>query len=205
MRLLLPPLPELDYQIVMDALKGYAYPRKALSDALARRDLIRIKKGLYVQSGRGIPPYSREVLANMIYGPSYISYEYALAYYNLIPERVEEVTSATTGKSKSFTTPAGRFSYTHISTNYYGFGFGRKQCGDERTFLIADPEKAVTDRVIREKGRFSLRGMRQFLFDNLRIDPAEFKKLDRGIIAEASRLTGRHSLAILLKVMEELL
>ena len=204
MRLLLPPLPELDYQIVMDALKDYAYPRKALSDSLVRGDLIRVKRGLYVQSGRGIPAYSREILANMIYGPSYISYEYALAYYGLIPERVEEVTSVTTGKSKLFMTPAGRFSYTHVSTTYYSFGFGRKQLGDERTFLIAGPEKAVADRVVREKGGFSLRGMREFLFDSLRMDPAGFRNLDRGVIAEALRRSGRHSLAMLLKVMEDL-
>ena len=172
----------------MDALKGYAYPRKALSDALVRGDLVRVKKGLYVQSGRGIPAYSREVLANMIYGPSYISFEYALAYYGLIPERVEEIASATTGKSKLFTTPAGRFSYMHVSTSYYSFGFGQKLLGDERTFLIADPEKAVADRVIREKGGFSLRGMKEFLFDNLRIDAAGFpesrqKRTRRGIAA----------------------
>ena len=204
MRLLLPPLPELDYQIVMDALKGYAYPRKALSDALVRGDLVRVKKGLYVQSGHGIPAYSREVLANMIYGPSYISFEYALAYYGLIPERVEEVTSATTGKSKLFMTPAGRFSYMHVSTSYYSFGFGRKQLGDERTVLIADPEKAVADRVIREKGGFSMRGMKEFLFDNLRIDEPGFRNLDRSVLAEASRRSGKQSLGLLLKVKDGL-
>ena len=132
MRLLLPPLPELDYQIVIDAFKNYAYPRKALSDALVRGDLVRVKKGLYVQSGHGIPAYSREVLANMIYGPSYISFEYALAYYGLIPERVEEISSATLGKSKAFATPAGKFSYTHVSTSYYSFGFAHKLLGEER-------------------------------------------------------------------------
>ena len=46
-----------------------------------------------------------EVLANLIYGPSYVSYEYALTYYGLIPERVFEVTSATTQKNKMFNTP----------------------------------------------------------------------------------------------------
>jgi hypothetical protein len=48
---LFPPIPELDYQIVMDALKGDVYPRKTLSDALVRGDLVRVKRGLNVQSG----------------------------------------------------------------------------------------------------------------------------------------------------------
>jgi hypothetical protein len=197
---LFPPLPELDYQIVMDALKGYVYPRKALSDAIARGDLTRIKKGLYIQSGRGILPYSKEILANMIYGPSYISFEYALAYYSLIPERVEEVTSVTTGKSKQFNTPGGIFSYRHIPRAYYSFGFSRKKLSDERGFLIAGPEKAVADRVLREKGRFSVSSMRQFLFENLRMESTEFRKLNIDIFDKASKLTGRQSLEILRKV-----
>jgi hypothetical protein len=48
MHMLLPTFPELDYQIVMDALQDHAYPRKALSNALVRGDLIRVKKGLYI-------------------------------------------------------------------------------------------------------------------------------------------------------------
>jgi hypothetical protein len=196
----LPPLPELDYQIVMDALKGYAYPRKALSDVLKRGELLRIKRGLYVQSGPGISPYSREILANMIYGPSYISFEYALAFYSLIPERVEEVTSVTTGKSKQFNTPGGKFSYRHIPSVYYSFGFSRKKLSDERAFLIAEPEKAVADRVLQEKGRFSVSSMRQFLFENLRMDSTEFRKLNIDIFDKASKLTGRQSLEILRKV-----
>jgi hypothetical protein len=202
MRLNLPLIPELDYQIVMDSLKGYAYPRKALSDALARRELLRVKKGIYVQSGPGISPYSREILANMIYGPSYISFEYALSYHGLIPERVEEVASVTKGKTKSFTTPVGKFTYMHLSTNYYSFGFGQKQIEGGRAFLIADPEKAVADRVFREKGGFTLRGMKDFLFDGLRIDEAGFRNLDKSLFAEAAARSGRRSLALLLKVKD---
>jgi hypothetical protein len=203
MRNVFPPNPELDYQAVMDVLKAYAFPRKAISDALARGDLIRVKKGLYVQSGRGIVPYSKEILANMIYGPSYISLEYALAYYGLIPEQVEEVTSVTTGKSKWFDTPVGMFSFMHLSVDYYGFGFNRKSLEEDRGFLLADPEKAVADRVLKERGRFTLRSMRQFLFESLRIDQAAFGKLDKGLFREASKRSGKESLDMLRRVSEE--
>lgn len=188
----------------MDALKGYAYPRKALSDALARGDLVRIKKGLYIQSSRGIVLYSKEILANMIYGPSYISFEYALSYYNLIPEGVTEITSSTTGKSKFFNTTVGRFSYVHFPGAYYSFGFGRSLINDERAFLIADPEKAVADRVLQENGRFSEKSMRQFLFDNMRIEPADFRNLDKSLLNEAARRAQRESLEIVCKVRERI-
>jgi predicted transcriptional regulator of viral defense system len=203
MKLQLPQIPELDYQIVMDAMKGYAFPRKSLADAISRGNLQRVKKGLYVQKGSGISLYSREILANMIYGPSYVSLEYALSYYGLIPERVEEVTSVTTGRKKLFDTPLGRFSYLHVSIECYSFGFSRKKVDGERFFLMAGPEKAIIDRVMRERGRFSISSMKNFLFDNLRIDPAEFIKLDGGIFAEAAKLTGRHSMNVVHMLKEK--
>jgi predicted transcriptional regulator of viral defense system len=54
-------------------------------------------------------PYSRELLANLMYGPTFISLESALAFYGLIPERVEAMLSVTTGRSREFDTPVGRF------------------------------------------------------------------------------------------------
>ena len=204
MTTIFPPIPELDYRLVIDALQGYAFPRKALSDALTRGDLLRIKKGIYVQSGRGIPEYSKEILANMIYGPSYISFEYALAYHGLIPERVEELTSATSGKRKSFDSPIGRFSYIHLPVHYYGLAFFRKELEEERAFLIATPEKAIADRIFAENGRFSIRSMRQFLFENLRMDPSDFRNLEEAIFADAYRLSGRRSLELLYRVRKEM-
>jgi len=197
MKTIIPPIPEIDYQMVMDALKGYAFPRKKLSDMLSHGDLIRVKKGIYIQSGPGIPAYSHEILANMIYGPSYVSFHYALAYHGLIPERVEEITSATTGKNKLIDTPVGRFSYKHLGFDYFSFGFSRKTVDNQRGFLIADPEKAITDRVIIEKGRFSLVSMKEFLFDNLRIEPDDFRKLSLGIFEEAARRSGKKSMNVL--------
>src|SRR5208337_4775007 len=85
---------ELDYLAIMNALSGYKQPRDKLTKLLANGDLIRIKKGIYVlgeiwRNG----PFSKEILANLIYGPSYVSLEYALSWHRLIPERVDMVTS----------------------------------------------------------------------------------------------------------------
>ena len=103
------PTEVFSFQQLMDCLAGYAKPRDKIGALLRRGDIIRVRKGLYVfgpDYRRG--PWSREVLANLIYGPSYISLDYALAYYALIPERVEEVTSVTLSRSRRFDTPLGR-------------------------------------------------------------------------------------------------
>jgi len=47
-----------------------------------------IRKGLYAISPEitGIP-ISLPLVANLLYGPSYVSMDYALSYYGIIPER----------------------------------------------------------------------------------------------------------------------
>lgn len=91
----------LDYRFVMNCLSDYRSPRGKLSRLLQAGDLIRVKKGLYVfgeHYQRGA--LSMELVANLIYGPSYVSLEWALAYYGMIPESVEEVTSVTLSRKK---------------------------------------------------------------------------------------------------------
>jgi len=197
MNIILPLFPELDYVLLTEALHEYRFPRKAISDLVKRGKLIRLKKGVYIQKGPGISPVSKEVLASMLYGPSYISYESALSYYGLIPEVVHEVMSATVGKSKSVKTPLGVFRYIHIQNNYYSFGYQRAALDDNRSYPIALPEKAICDRVLREKGRFFLKDMENFLFENIRIEPEAFRSLDTAVFEEAAERGKRNSLRIL--------
>lgn len=195
--------PELDYQILKDAFKDYKHPKKAISDYIKRGKLLRVKKGLYVQTGEHIPPYSRELIANMLYGPSYVSYEYALSHYEIIPERVEEISSLTTGKAKSFETAVGRFRYIHASEEYYAVGFTRIAIDNERGFLLATAEKALCDRLLRERGRFSMRTLRTFLFEGLRLDEKAFAAMDTSLIAKIAALSGRRNLALLSTLKKE--
>src|SRR5262245_29628514 len=85
---------EFDYPALMQELSQYKKPRDAVTRFLHNGSIVRVKKGLYVfgeNYRKGM--ICKESLANLIYGPSYISLEYALSYYGLIPERVEEITS----------------------------------------------------------------------------------------------------------------
>lgn len=86
-----------------------------------------IRKGLYAVSPEitGIP-LSLPLVANLLYGPSYVSMDYALSYYGIIPERVVEVTSMTTKRGKVYDLPVGRFSYTHSQPQLYSIGISRK-------------------------------------------------------------------------------
>src|SRR5207302_3122946 len=95
----LAPFEEIDYLFLSGTLKGYAQPRNKIKAFIAHKDLIRVKKGLYVFGPKVARiPYCKELLANLIYGPSAISLEYALSFYGFIPEKVEELTSITVGR-----------------------------------------------------------------------------------------------------------
>ena len=115
----------LDYSALMSHLQNYKAPDRKLTTLLRSSALIRVKKGLYVLGDEYRQmPVSRELLANLIFGPSYISQEYALQYYGLIPERVETITSMTNKRKKEFDTPFGRFTYTYINTERFSEDLG---------------------------------------------------------------------------------
>jgi len=164
---------EFDYQMLMDILREYDRPRDKIRSLLKKKSIIRVKKGLYI-FGETLAkrPFSREVLANLIYGPSYISLEYALHYHGLIPERVETITSCTTGRGRAFFTPVGRFSYRQIPDPAYALGIDHVELEPERSFLVAVPEKALADKLVADRGTVitSPDELRQYLARHLRVD-----------------------------------
>jgi predicted transcriptional regulator of viral defense system len=193
------PQEEFDYQTLLSCLRNYARPRDKISDLIRKGSIIRVKKGLYIFGDEyRRRPFSREILANLIYGPSYISLDYALHHYGFIPERVETLTSVTTGRSRRFSTPVGLFTYRMISLEAFRVGMDRIEIGDGRTFLIATPAKALADKLqdVRGIGIRSQRELNDYLEINLRIDPAvlrevkieELETIDRGYRSRRIRL-----------------
>jgi len=184
------PREEFDYQTLLDVLKDYGRPRDKISDYLRKGVIIRIKKGLYIfGEGYRKEPFSRELLANLIFGPSYISLDSALQYYGFIPERVEAVTSVTTGRSKRFETPVGLFTYREIPVQAFRFGMTRVELDNGSAFLIATAEKALADKIraVRGTGIKTLGQMREYLADDLRIYESALKELNPLHVEEIAR------------------
>jgi hypothetical protein len=176
------PEQEFDYQSLINALNSYKDPERKRQDLLKKKVILRIKKGLYIwhpDYATGL--YSKEILANLIYGPSYISLEYALSYWRLIPERVETVTSITPKKNKKFQTPVAKFTYNHININAYSVGVMQIEVKSERFALMATPEKALLDYIaahISPNVLQSKAACTQLLFEDLRIDDARWSKIN---------------------------
>ncbi len=190
----------IDYNQLCALLQEYKRPRDKITNLLRNHVLLRVKKGLYIPFDSTERPL--ETLANLIYGPSYISREMALSYYGLIPERVYEYTSMTLGRKKSFETPVGRFRYLPISSSaYYAEGIIRQQTGSQ-PFLIATKEKALCD-LFYEKKFTSLSESKKYL-EGLRIEKKYLKNLNIKLIQKLAKISKKESLEHLLKCLEKL-
>ena len=184
---------EFDYGFIKHALCEYKNPRVKINDLLKKGKIIRVKKGLYVFGPElAREPYSKEVLANLIYGPSYISLEYALSFYDLIPERVEAVTSITSKRKKFFNTPVGIFSYRYINPSIYSYGVTLYEVDKNHSILIASKEKALSDMLyffgkIKDETQ-----IKKYLFEDLRMDIEEIKDFDLKKVNKLAGLYGHN-------------
>ena len=101
---------------------------------------VRLKNGLYALASH-FP--SEEVIANRLYQPSYLSFEYVLARHGIIPEAVYTLTSATTKPSRRFQVEGKSYEYHTIKKEAY-IGYEPEKVG-QRVILVASKEKALVD------------------------------------------------------------
>jgi len=198
----------LTQSVLMNLLKDYRWPHNKIRELEKKGSLTPEKRGLYMAGTalKGLRP-SPFLLANHIYGPSYVSMEAALSHWELIPEMVAAITSMTTGSTKTFNTPEGRFNYIKRRLPYYSFGIRRVELSRKQTVLMASPEKALCDIIITRSGVI-LRSPNQtmeFLVEDLRIEKSALRGLDNNaIIKWAQQAPKKSSIIMLTKTLEKL-
>lgn len=198
----------LTLQLLLDLLKDYKRPYDKIHELVKEGLLTAVKKGLYIPGPElDLARPDAFLLANHLWGPSYVSLESALAHWGFIPERVYETVSVTPKASRSFKTPAGRFSYRHASLPYYAFGIRSVALSEKQRVLIASPEKALCDKVVMTAGvllRSTLQ-VQQFLEEDLRIDEDRLRGLDlRQIDSWTADAPKKNSLQMLIKTLKNL-
>ncbi len=179
--------------MLTNELKEYVNPTSKIRRLVGGGELVPIVRGIY-ETDRNIPGH---YLAPIIYGPSYLSFEFALAYYSLIPEAVYNFTSATfeKKKEKQYMTSYGTFSYRDVPSEAYPVGIVLHS-ENGYGFQIASPEKAICDQLYKTSPLKNRVELERLLFDDLRIDKEEFFHLKMVDLFEIANLyhTQNHKL-----------
>lgn len=124
----------------------YSISEAAIHNGISRgiksSELIQLRRGLYLfNKSLQKNSVSKFLIANKLYGPSYISFESALSFHGLIPEAVYTTTSACyQRKKKIFENNLGVFSFNYIPCS--NFFLDVKY---ENGLLVASPLRALFD------------------------------------------------------------
>lgn len=119
--------------------------RVTLSRFTAQKLLTRIKRGIYQLS---LSEIDVKKIANQLYYPSYLSFESALSFYNILSQIPYTQTFATPKKSKKMILWNTEVEFTKLKEELF-FGYELKQ-----GIYIALPEKALLDELyLVSKGR----------------------------------------------------
>jgi len=194
--------------LILELLSDYQSPNDKISELLKSKELIAIRRGLYITGPKmDLPTPAPFLIANHLRGPSYVSLESALSYWGMIPERAYETSSVTIKTSKLYKTPVGRFDYQQLKIPYYSYGIKNIEYSPKQTMLIASPEKALCDKVVLTPKIYlrSIKQTREFLMEDLRIEREVLSTLDTQVMELwIENAPKKSSLKMLIKTLIEL-
>ena len=178
----------------------YANPLDKIKRDAENGVIFRLTRGVYETDGNTNPC----LLAASILSPSYLSFDWALSYYGLIPERVVAITSASLRmrKNKTFYNKFGRYEYSDISPNAFSEGLTYLESGDY-IVKIASKEKAICDSLSKWRVVRNINDLKELLFVDKRIDEDEFASCDFALMSRLAALYHKNNLDLLIRLIRK--
>ena len=155
----------------------------ALSRAVKTGEILRLAGGLYSRDFKNV---SWENLAISIYEPSYVSFESALNFYNILSQQSAVLSLATVKRAKKISIYDQIISYRHLRRNLF-WGYKKKD-----NFLLAEAEKAFLDLAY-----ISLNGYGHFAPEEMNLKLLDVKKIKKYL----SRFNNSRLEKIVMKVL----
>lgn len=146
-----------------------------LSSWKKKKYISSIKKGMYILNDTKIDLL---LLSNEI-NNSYISLEFALSYYQIIPEITPSITAVSNNRNETLSNNFGNFYYHKITSKLFcGFVLIESQIQKNRFVRIAEKEKALFDLVYFRK---DLRDVDDFKSLRLNIEKIKLNRMKKFI------------------------
>lgn len=188
----------MTYDMIRSSLSNYKQPDNKIKRMTDSKEIIKLTKNIY-ETDKNNPGF---LYANVLYGPSYISFEYALSYHGLIPETVYVYTSATfkKKKKKTYQNLFGTYTYRDIPEKAYPFDILLIE-DNIYPYSIASSEKALCDKLYTLKSIRTIKDLKIVLFEDLRIDKNAFYKLDLNKLSALCDLYNSTTLTTLKKMI----
>ena len=153
----------------------YSAPQKKLDKLVSEGYISKILKGFYTFH----KTYNRFLIANKIYSPSYISFETALSFHGLIPERVETIYSVTQNRTYNYKTYQGYYTYSSQNISLYSIGMSMERVAGY-SVLIANREKALFDAISKHELKakdYLVHDLLAYVIDSMRIELEDLRSL----------------------------
>lgn len=144
-----------------------------LTEWVKKGYLIRLKNGIYVFADKR-ETLSPSSISFHLYQPSYLSLEWALAEYGIIPETVYNYTAVSAKATRKFVNEFGVFIYRSVKREMF-FGYRKIKEKNKQVYLLADPEKAFLDFLYLNSSKIK----NQADFESFRFNRFELKKLSK--------------------------
>lgn len=136
---------------------GQRQVKKVIAKLVSHGWLIRIKRGLYAisdLSSRGFLSISPYFIANLFVKESYVSFESALAYYNMFDQLTSTIISISKTQYKAVYLNATEYSFINVKDKFF-FGW-QKVMIDGNVVRIAEIEKALIDIIHFHRSKYAV-------------------------------------------------
>jgi hypothetical protein len=188
---------------VLIGKRGKNLDQKILS-LLNQGYLISLKKGwyvsqIYLEKNKNKESYG-EYLANKLRKPSYLSAEYMLSRYGLIPEAINIWTSITLKTTRTYENKIGTFSYKNIKNELF-IGYESVNKEGYRIYQ-ATKAKSLFDFLYLKTNLSS--NLTYELTEGLRINWEVFSKSDLGLFSQYARLAKTKKMTAILAIIKEI-
>ena len=180
--------------ILISELSDYVNPKAKIGRMVEKGELYPIIRGIYEDDPNTHPIY----LASSIYGPSYISFEYALNYYGLISRKDQTITCAAFGKRKEkrYETMFGVYTYRDIPKKAFAAEINLHN-ENGYSYVLASPEKALCDTLYNSAPAANLKEFKELLFEEIGVGKRKIYRLNFETMMELADLYGCRNLKLL--------
>ena len=184
---------------LLEEFLDYKNPHDHVRLLVKEGRLFKLKRGLYETNKNA----SLFAIASVLYAPSYVSFQSALSFYGLIPERVANVTSASLNakKNKQYSNIFGNFFYQDVSEEAFHLEL-RWVDDPDSPYLIATKEKALCDLLAKTK-TIRDQDFAAFLSDDLRLEKDSVLSLNKSVIVSLAKAYRKRNVTLLMNYLKK--